>query len=76
MKSKTVEIDRFHALSDSGKEYTIIVFQDLLDASTMDNIEEEIPGRKRMKTSTGMPINFIDSNNFVIALTGEHLHKA
>lgn len=72
---RTVEIGRFRAKSDSGKEYTIVEFQDFLSARTHDNPYGEVAGLKELRTTTGLFVNFINDNTFKIVTTGEILHR-
>lgn len=70
------EVERFSAISDSGKHYTIVVYQNFIDVTTLNSQNrEELPGLKSMITSTGLTVNYIDPNNFQIVQTGEHLRK-
>jgi len=76
MAIKRIEkIDQFWAKSDSGNNYEINVFQEFIDASDANNPNNEIPGLKFMRTSDGMHINFIDSENFMIVELGITVHK-
>jgi hypothetical protein len=50
--SRTREIGRFFAKTDSGKEYEIIQYQDYIDASTMDNPNAEVPGKNVCRPQT------------------------
>lgn len=73
--SREREIGRFFAKTDNGKEYQIVEYQKYIDASTMDSPNEEIPGIKRMQTTDGLHVNYIDSETFKIVETNEIVRK-
>ena len=68
-------INQFAAISDSGQTYTLCVYQDLVDVSTFDDPNAKIPGSKQILTEGGMPVNWIDKNNFRLAETGEFIRR-
>ncbi|KAA3642802.1 MAG: hypothetical protein DWQ07_19955 [Chloroflexi bacterium] len=69
------EIGRFVAQSDSGQEYTIVQYQEFIDAGARDDPNAEVPGLKSMKTTTGLHVNYIDSDTFKIVPTGEVVRR-
>ena len=75
MIKRVVEIDRFNAASDAGVTYTLIVYQDMIDASSQDSPDAELPGRKHLTTSGGLTVNYIDAKTFKIVQTDEVIRK-
>ncbi|NQT05426.1 MAG: hypothetical protein HQ577_05390 [Dehalococcoidia bacterium] len=73
--NRTVEIDRFIAKTDTGKEYTILVYQEFIPAGSFDNPQAEIEGLKSLSTSTGLHVNYIDSKTFKVVETNEIIRK-
>jgi hypothetical protein len=69
---REVEIDRFKARSDDGKEYTIIQYQDYIQDR---NSDAETPGLKRLTTSEDLHVHIIDEKTFKIFETGEIVRK-
>jgi hypothetical protein len=53
---RTVEVSRFRARSNLGREYTVIQFQDILSAAMADDAEAEKPGLTRLRTSEGYEV--------------------
>ncbi len=71
------EIDRFPAITDSGEEVTVAVFQNMIDSRTLDNPNAEpTPGLKTFILSDGRSLNLIDDGTFTIVQTGEIVRKA
>lgn len=60
------EIGRFLAEDDSGAQYTIIQYQEMINASSMDDPNATVRGQKYMETSDGLDVNYIDSKTFKI----------
>lgn len=73
--NREVETGRFRARTESGKEYIIIQYQEFISAATFDNPHAEIPGLKRLSTSDGFSVNYIDPTTFKIIGTGETVRK-
>lgn len=69
------EIDRFTATADSGKTYTIIIFQEYIPSGTLDSPHDMIEGLKSVLTSSGARVNRIDSDTYQIVQTGEIVRK-
>ena len=63
-------IDRFDVRSNDGYEKTIIIWQDLIDAGTMQNPTAVIPGMKEARTIDGQACNRIDDDTFEIVSSG------
>jgi hypothetical protein len=73
---REVEINRFKAKSEDGKEYTIIEYQEEHDVTSMPSeYREWLPGLKRLATSDGLAVNYIDSETFKIVSTDEIIRK-
>jgi hypothetical protein len=72
---RVVEVDRFRAISDAGKEYILIVYQSFIPTPTRDDPHGEIEGMKSLFTSTGLHVNYIDSKTFKIVETNEIVRK-
>ena len=68
---KETVLGKFTAKSDSGRTHTIVIYQEWIDASTMDDPGAKIPGMKRLATSSGEAVNRIDEKTFQIVATGE-----
>lgn len=73
--NRVVEIDRFKAVSDSGKEYTILVMRDMIDASSHDHADAWLPGMKHLITSTGLGVTRIDAETFKVSGSDEVFRK-
>ena len=73
--SREIEVDRFKARSDSGREYTVITYQTFISAASHDFVKAEIPATKRLVTSTGLTVNYIDSKTFKVIDTDEIIRK-
>lgn len=69
------EIERFHARTDSGKQYTIIAYQNMISVATFDSPRAEVPGMKRLVTLEGLAVNYIDPKTFKIVVTNEIVRK-
>jgi len=72
---REVEIDRFRARTESGTEYTIIEYQTYISSQTFGNPNSEVLGLKKLVTTTGLCVNYINPHTFKIASTGEILRK-
>ena len=72
---REAEIERFRAKTDTGKEYVIVMYQQFIDVSSHDFPRAEIPGLKRLITSDGLTVRYIDPTTFKIDLTGETVRK-
>lgn len=72
---REIVIGRFQVKADSGKEYTIMEYQAFISAASLDNPRAEIAGLKRLATSTGLDVNYIDPKTFKIVETGEIVRK-
>jgi len=74
MKRET-ETCRFLAKTDSGKEYTIVEYQEYVTSGSFDNPQSETATLKSFSTSTGLLVNRIDSKTFQIVETNEIVRK-
>jgi len=70
-------VERFLVKTESGEEYTIIQYQKEISVMTHDSggWEDWIPTTKRLTTSTGIPVNYIDPKTFKVVNTGEIVRK-
>lgn len=73
--ARKIEIGRFLAKSDSGKEYTIIEYQEYVSAATMGDPHAEVAGLKSLFTSTGLHVNYISPKTFKVVETNEIVRK-
>lgn len=69
------EIDRFIAIDDNGNEFTIICFQTIIESKTLDGKVSKIKGLKEYLTTSGTPVNAIDSKTFKIVTTNRIVRK-
>ncbi len=60
------EIDRFDAISEDGRVFTVVVYQDFIINHYHDGTTSRIPGRKTAKTTEGYYANYKDNNTFQI----------
>ena len=73
--TRNVEIRRFRAKSETGKEYIIIESQNFISARSFESPNGEVAGLKSLFTSMGLSVNYIDSETFQIVQTGEIIRK-
>ncbi len=71
----TKELKKFTAKTDAGKKYTIIQFQEYIEAASADHPKTTIPGSKFMRTADGLHVDIIDSKTFKIVETDEIVKK-
>jgi hypothetical protein len=71
---REIEIDRFPGISDSGKEYIVVRYQEYISVPSFDN-PDETPGKERMVTSTGLLVHQIGRETFKIVQTNEIVRK-
>ncbi len=72
---RVAEKERFKVRTDTGKEYTVIIYQEYIDVSSLDNPHAEIEGFKELRTSSGLHLNFIDPKTFKVVETNEIVRK-
>ena len=72
---REVEIARFRARSDSGAEYVIVEYQHFYPASSPEYPGAEVRGQKRLLTSDGREVNYIDPETFRIVGTDEVIRE-
>jgi len=68
---REVEIGRFKARSEEGKEYTIIQYQDYIMDRKAADLAANIEGFKRLTTEEDYHIHAIDADTFQIYETGD-----
>lgn len=59
-------LGRFRAVSNSGNEYEVIEYQDVIDAGTLADPNAELPGLRSFRTADGRAVNFRGGNSFEI----------
>ena len=72
---KKLEINRFSAKTEKGKTHTIVEYQDVYPDESFDKPLYKAAGSISYQTSTGLPVNKIDSENFQILQTQEFVKK-
>lgn len=50
------EVERFEAMAEDGRRFTIIVYADMIDVGSRDNRNAEIFGLRRMVTTEGYAV--------------------
>jgi hypothetical protein len=60
----------FTARGDDSCRYTIYEYTEFIDAGSQDDPYAEITGLKELRTSDGMPVNFIEAGIYKIVATG------
>ena len=74
--NREIEIEKFKAKAEDGQEYTIVVFQQFISAAHLTDPQAEIPGSKRLVTSTGLIVTpGDDSESFKIIQTNQIVRK-
>lgn len=68
------EVERFKAIDEDGKTYTIIITQKFIISRTHDGTSR-IPSLKDAETSDGRPLNRIDDDTFDLVGYGKHLSR-
>lgn len=76
MKRRWRKTNTFEAKSESGELYLIMEYQEECEvtAAGIGNTKW-IPGLKKLVTSTRLDVNYVDSETFEIASTGETVRK-
>jgi hypothetical protein len=74
MKRKR-EIGRFEAISDAGKINTIIEYQIYEIDNYIGNQSSKLQYQRELVTTTGLYVNYIDDNTFMIVETGVIIRK-
>ncbi|MGD0355008.1 MAG: hypothetical protein ABSB31_06165 [Dehalococcoidia bacterium] len=72
---REVELDRFTAKTDEGKEYIIVEYQEYIPSRGYDDPSTETLGLKRWTTSEELHVHYIDPQTFKIFETGEIVRK-
>ncbi|CAJ2865915.1 hypothetical protein [Burkholderia pseudomallei] len=70
----SVITDRFEAVDKDGKKYSVVVRQDVIDASTFDDEDSEL-GLKEYRLSNGDRLSRISENVFQIKWSGVEITK-
>jgi hypothetical protein len=69
------EINRYRCIGDSGREYTVIEYQNFTRYQTLNDPPQDVPTTKEWFLSDSQDVNFIDENTFQIVLTDELVRK-
>lgn len=70
------QIDCFDAKTNDGRRYSVVVYQEFVDATAMgDQTRKWLPGLKRAELSDGSSLNRIDNDTFKIVATDEIIRK-
>lgn len=69
---RTIEKERIRARSDEGKEFTIIVYQDMINP--MDG-SESFPGDQRFFISGGKELFILNQHTFQVYGSDEIFHE-
>jgi len=67
------EITRYQCIGDSGREYTVIEYQNFMRPQS--GPAQDVLGTKEWFLSDGRDVNFIDENTFQILRTDEFVRK-
>jgi hypothetical protein len=69
------EINRYRCVGDSGRQYTVVEFQNFRRHRTLNNPPQDIPTTKECFLSDGRDVNWIDENTFQVVVTDEFVRK-
>jgi hypothetical protein len=69
------EIGRHDCRGDSGRQYTVVEYQNYRRFQPLNGPAQDVPGTKELFLSDGRDVNFIDENTFQIVLTDEIVRK-
>jgi hypothetical protein len=73
MKRKT---RRFTADGNDGRQYTIYIYTDLIDAGSFEDPNTVAEGFKELRTSDGMVVNLLQEGVYQIVQTGVVLRSS
>jgi len=60
----------FTAEGDDRRRYTIYEYTNFMDGRSHDDSTAKIPGLKELRTSDGMPVNFLEPGVYKVVATG------
>lgn len=69
------EVDRFQAISDTGEIYTVIEYQIYEVFHSFGSQSNELLHQRDLVTTTGLSVNYIDDNTYMIVATGVVLKR-
>lgn len=76
METMERETERIKVATESGKQMTLVCFQNFHDATSIgDQAKRWVPGMKRLALSDGSPVNRIDDDTFSIVATDEIVRR-
>ncbi len=70
---REIEIDRFIAKTDLGRQYLIIIYQEYLPAGTYENPQGKVEGKRRLITSNGLHVVSINNGIYYKILETDEL---
>jgi hypothetical protein len=66
----------FTARGSDNQSYTIYEYTEFLDARSHDDSTAKVPGPKELRTSDGMPVNFMEPGVYKVVATGVILRSS
>ncbi len=69
------EFERFDAKADDGSIYTVIGYQQFIEARTVDQPTQWLKGMKHYELDDGSPVNYVDAKTFKIVMTDQIIRK-
>ncbi len=69
------EVRRIVCQDDSSNTYTVIEYQQVIEARLLSGEVERMDGLKRLVVSGGGNVNFIDEDTFQIVSNGKIIRK-
>ncbi|MFL6843758.1 MAG: hypothetical protein ACJ8ER_02620 [Allosphingosinicella sp.] len=69
------EVERFAAIGDSGRTYTVVIYQKLIEFRPLSGPVQYAKGAMDAKLLDGRDVNPKDTETFEIVETGEIIRK-
>ena len=69
------EIGRYRCIGGSGRQYTVVEYQNFRRYQTLNEPPQDFPTTKECFLSDGRDVNWIDDKTFQIVLTDEFVRK-
>lgn len=77
MSRKTIEhVDTYEAVDDTGSRHTVLVFQEVIEATFLDGRTQRTPGLKSHKMRNGNHVNVNADGTLFEVETGRTLRRA
>jgi putative component of toxin-antitoxin plasmid stabilization module len=67
---------RFTASGDDGRQYTVYIYTDVIDAGTFGDPNAVVEGLKELRTSDGMAVNHRQKGEYQVVQTGVVLRSS